>query len=260
MNKNQFYILAGLISLLILLVAYGLYTRTPVGFGAGANEDIQQGETGFNEIEYLRSGEVYGQAGCRIETSTTTCSIRNASGGDVWLDQSQTQMFLSKISTSTQIVFAATSTVEGWPDYTPFQASVNGSWLPIIASSTIATNTRPVISGLQTLIQRLISANATNTLGSFVQTFEQFFARDQLTEVNAWIGTPRVAGTATSTGGILLKNNEIVNFVVQAPSNRCAAGAPNVGGTNPSYGINCHSATSSDRAIIDVVLPYYRFR
>lgn len=249
MNKKQFYLLVGLLGLIAILLGYAVLGDKNA-FGAS----VVPGRSGFNEIEYLNSTRITGEGGCRIPTSTSTCSVRNSTGGDIWVDLTSTQMFLSKTATSSLIVFAATSTVEGWPDYNLFQNNVNGSWRPIIASTTVATNTRPVISGLTTLLR----SYSTSSMGSLLPPFI-YGDNLQLTQYNNWIGTPPAAGVGTSTA-ILLRSNEILNFVVQAPSNRCAAGSTSLGSTNPSYGINCHSATSTDRAIIDAVFKYYRFK
>jgi len=241
MNKTQFYILAGLLAGILLVLAY-------IGF---SSKPVLGGVTGLHELELNAdpfqsdlNPVVMGYGSCAIEAATSSCAYQNRTGGDIFLDLTGTGMVGRTLATSTLVYFAATSTANSLQDNaSPIQGTLAGNIERFaIASTTVATGTRPMVVGSASQY-----AGYLFSFGTAPSPGEAFVSGNNATNT--------LLQRATTTW-MLLKNNEYLTFNVRSPSTNCVGAA----GSSVVIQNSCDGATSTNRTVVDAFFRYMRFK
>ena len=184
--------------------------------------------------------------GIATTTATTTATWLNNTGNDVIIDY--VAMYPTSKASSTFVVWVATSTtatttladhnnpIVGGSSASGFPVGGIGVGAYIIASTTIATGTQPVVfkSGVAGAfdVQGGIGAGADGTSGPAAQ-----------------------ATSTAATSTIILRNGERIVFGRRAPALSCRG--KDTGGIASNVGVICESATSTNATPLRWIVKYY---
>mgnify|MGYP001586781144 CR=1 FL=1 len=240
MSKTS-YLLLGAAILFVGLTGYFL----PI-WGDGQNRDkiaeelALGGSTSYDIVCFDSDNDdplCYGGASGTITTATSTGAWRNLIGQEVWVDY--TEMTLSRNASSSLYFVAGTSSVNSLvSDRAGFDlVSTRGQLL--IASTSVATGTRPVITNENWPIQ----ATTTN---SNLKNPLLMGGQDKMSFPRT--GEYSLAEASTS---VRVANGEYVLFLVRGAAESCMGNQQGGG-----IGRICESATSTNR---DPVLWKLRF-
>ena len=248
-NKKIGYLIVGLLGAITILLGLMYLADKSPAFGGetGLNTlcttefDINTGTTGRICEAWAR-----GSIGADSSSSSTDQFVWPASAGDT-IEVTYVAMKPRSPINATKIVWAATTTREGWPDYDTPREGRSPIYRFAIASTTIATGTDPLIDNYVTFLAHMAGVLAsTSDMGQFtgLKSFYAFDANNSA--LNLW-GVPPAIATSTS---FTMEPGDVLNFVRQNPSTQGIGEA--------CYGA-CVAATSTTNTVIDWEVRY-RYR
>ena len=250
-NKKIGYMIVGLLALIATFLGLMFLggDRTALGGETGLNTlcttefDINTGTTGKVCESWAR-----GSIGADSTSSTTDQFVWTA---DQTKNIEVTYVAMKPRAgiNATKIVWVATTTRQGWPDYETPREMTSSIYRFIIASTTIATSTNPTIDNFMTFLQHMGSSTMNTLGGQFLSAFNPvtgFPFNGSTTQ--SW-GLPPTVATSTS---FTMRPGDVLNFVRQNPH-------PGSGNSQGHCISPCVEATSTSNTIIDWELRY-RYR